>query len=77
MVIAMYHDEHNPPHFHVRYGGALASYRIDSLQRQKGRLPRHAERLVLEWASLHQGELLVNWELAQRGEELLAIDPLD
>ena len=21
IVISMYYDDHNPPHFHVRYGG--------------------------------------------------------
>jgi hypothetical protein len=29
IVIAMYYDEHPPPHFHVRYGSDKAIFTID------------------------------------------------
>ncbi len=29
MVIAMFYDEHNPPHFHARYGEQKASIKIE------------------------------------------------
>ena len=28
IVISMNYDDHNPPHFHVRYGGARATVEI-------------------------------------------------
>jgi len=77
IVVTMYHDEHNPPHFHVLYSGAQASFALEPLRRVRGRWPGRAERLVLEWAALHRDELVMNWERAQRGEELITIDPLD
>jgi len=32
MIIAMFYDDHAPPHFHVRYGGQRAIVAIDTLQ---------------------------------------------
>jgi hypothetical protein len=33
--------------------------------------------LVIEWAALHQEELLADWERAQAQQELLKIAPLE
>jgi hypothetical protein len=41
-----------------------------------GSLPNRALALVIEWAQLHQDELLANWERARREEPLLPIQPL-
>ena len=77
IVIAMYHREHAPPHFHAIYGGSRASFVIEPVTRLSGKLPPRAERMVRQWAALHGAELLSNWRRAQRNEELLRIDPLD
>ena len=53
MVIAMYYNDHAPPHFHVRYSKQKAIVGIDPLVVLAGRLTPRAERLVLEWAALH------------------------
>jgi len=29
IIIAMFHDDHNPPHFHARYGGYKTAIRIE------------------------------------------------
>jgi hypothetical protein len=42
----------------------------------EGDLPRRALRLVREWAELHQGELLENWQRARARQPLERIDPL-
>jgi hypothetical protein len=39
-------------------------------------LPKRASQLVLEWARLHQDELLVDWRKAQIGEAPDKIEPL-
>jgi len=41
-----------------------------------GRLPRRALELVLDWAELHQAELMQDWDLCQRQELPRKIDPL-
>ncbi len=76
MVIQMYWDEHPPPHFHVRYSEWRATVGIHTLSILTGALPRNAERLVLEWASEHQTELLENWARCERLAQLSKIPPL-
>ena len=53
MVIAMYYNDHAPPHFHVRYGKQKAVIGIDPLELLEGKLSRKAKSLVLEWATAH------------------------
>jgi hypothetical protein len=49
MVIAMYYDDHVPPHFHVRYGEHKAIITIDTLEMVDGYLPVRAFGLVVGW----------------------------
>ena len=77
MVIAMYYNDHTPPHFHVRYGMQKAVVGIDPLALLAGRLSPKTLGLVLEWAALHQAELMANWELARQQAPLNRIDPLE
>ncbi len=62
IVITMYFDEHNPPHFHVRYNEHRASMEIESLNVMAGKLPARVRGLVEEWAEFHRDELLEMWE---------------
>ena len=41
-----------------------------------GRLSPRAHALLVEWASVHADELLLDWDLAQAGQPLKRIDPL-
>ncbi len=76
IVIAMYFDDHGPPHFHARHADGAAKIRIDTLEAIDSTLGRRQLRLVLAWAELHQVDLLENWRLARIGETLREIDPL-
>jgi phosphomannomutase len=76
IVIEMYWSDHNPPHFHARYGGHRAEVEIRTLETIRGGLPPKATSLIMEWAALHQHELLVQWERARNHEPLSKIDPL-
>lgn len=76
ILIAMYHDDHPPPHFHAIYGEHEARIAIDSLQVIEGWLPTRAARLVREWGALHRAELIDNWERARLHIPLDKIDPL-
>jgi hypothetical protein len=77
VVVAMFYQEHNPPHFHVRYNKHKVAISIKDLAFLKGKLPPKVLGLVMEWASLHQQELLENWEAAKRWQILRPIAPLE
>lgn len=62
MVISMYFDEHNPPHFHVRYNDYRAVISIRNCNLLDGHLPARVRGLIEEWVELHQEELLQMWE---------------
>ena len=66
IVIAMFFDDHGPPHFHARHAEGNAKVRVDTVEVIESSLPRRQLRLVLAWAELHQDELLENWRLARR-----------
>jgi len=76
IIIFINYDEHNPPHFHAKYGEHAASILIDPVHLQEGHLPRQAWGLLKEWAEQHQAELLEDWELTRIGNAPFKIDPL-
>lgn len=77
IVITMNYNDHAPPHFHVRYSGQKALIGIQTLTVLQGRLSPRVFGLVMEWASLHQAELMEDWELARQQAELQRIEPLE
>jgi hypothetical protein len=76
IVIWMYWQDHQPPHFHAKYGNFEVIIAIDDLSVFAGKLPARALGLVIEWASMHQQELLENWQLALQHLPLKTIEPL-
>ena len=54
IVISMYFDEHNPPHFHIQYNEYRASMDINTFNLTAGTLPARVRGLVEEWAELHR-----------------------
>ena len=76
IIIKMYYREHNPPHFHADYGEHKAIVDIQKLELWNGYLPPRVLGLVIEWAAIHQAELMDNWEKAIKQEALLPIKPL-
>ena len=76
IVIKMFFDDHNPPHFHAEYSGHEALIDVNTLAVFSGRLPARAQALVNEWATLHQEELRSDWQKAKRLEPLEKIEPL-
>jgi hypothetical protein len=76
IIIFMNFNEHNPPHFHVRYNEHLASMEIKSLGILDGKLPARIHGLVAEWAELHQQDLMENWERMRKTGGYKKIEPL-
>jgi Domain of unknown function (DUF4160) len=77
ILITMYYNDHAPPHFHVKYGQQKAIISIQSLSVLEGELSARGLGLVIEWAKIHQQELLQNWELARQNVTLQKISPLE
>lgn len=76
ILIRMFFNEHAPPHFHAEYGEFKAIIDIRSFEVIEGKLPRRALELVVDWAELHQTELLEDWELCRSHVEPRPIEPL-
>lgn len=76
IAIAIFYNEHNPPHFHVRYSGHKASININDLAVTKGLLPPRALGLVMEWAAMHKEDLLHAWQQAKDNQRPDRIEPL-
>ena len=79
LIVAMYYldsKQHNHPHIHVKYGEDEAVFRIPDGEMLEGKLPGGKIKLVRAWIEIHHEELMANWELAVKGNEVFKIDPL-
>lgn len=76
ILIQMFYNDHAPPHFHARYAEYQGIIDINTLKILEGDLPRRALGLVLDWAELHQDELLSDWELCAKRQRPNKIEPL-
>lgn len=75
IVIYMFFQDHDPPHFHVKYQDFEATVNIeDGIIR--GEIPRRALRLIYEWLDLHKDELIENWRISEQRKPLKKIEPL-
>jgi len=74
--IKMYYNDHAPPHFHAQYAEHEALIEIETMAVIAGDLPSRALGLVVEWASMHRGELREAWKRARNLEPLGKIEPL-
>ncbi len=76
IIIQMFWNEHAPPHFHARYGDFEGIINIQELKMTEGTLPIRALALTLDWAELHQSELLEDWRLCTHKQMPKKIEPL-
>lgn len=76
IVIFMHFNEHNPPHFHARYGDYEITIEINS-GIIEGKFPKRALNHVLEWFEIHKNELKENWNLIQSEGIYKKISPLE
>ncbi|MFZ2726817.1 MAG: DUF4160 domain-containing protein [Methylococcaceae bacterium] len=76
IVIAMFWNDHSPPHFHAKYGDYEITVNIFTGV-VEGKFPKRALRHVLDWYDLHKEELIINWELCRKSKEPNQIEPLE
>ncbi len=65
IVIYMYYNDHNPPHFHVQGCDCDAVCNIKTFMIE-GEISKNTSGKVRKWANIHQLELLVIWEKTQK-----------
>ncbi len=73
----MFYNDHAPPHFHAVYGEYELLVSISPITILAGKVPNRVRSMVLEWAALHQVELMENWEHCRRAEPLSSVSPLE
>jgi Domain of unknown function (DUF4160) len=77
IMIRMFYNDHAPPHFHAMYGEYELLISVSPIAILEGKAPGRVRSMVLEWAALHQSELLENWERCRQAEPLSSISPLE
>ena len=76
IVVYILWREHNPPHFHAKYGEDEISVEIES-GLVSGLMSKRALNLVQEWRVIHKDDLMRDWALAEQKKALFPIKPLE
>jgi hypothetical protein len=76
IVIYILWREHNPPHFHAKYGEDEISVEIES-GTVIGFMSKRALNLVQEWRVINKDDLMRDWVLAEQKKALFPIKPLE
>ena len=74
IIIRMFFDDHNPPHFHAEFQEHKALIDIQNACLMDGYLPKQLKQVQL-WASLHREELMENF--INLGKELKSYNKID
>ncbi len=77
IVIAIYFNDHPPPHFHARYGEHKAKFDVATGVILEGSMPRRVIALVDEWRQLHLSELEQVWDKIRDRQPYNKIAPLE
>jgi len=75
-MIFMFWREHQPPHFHAKYGDEEIEIEIES-GKYAGKMSKRALSLVQQWRKVHTKELMADWALAEKRKSLKNIEPLE
>jgi hypothetical protein len=77
IIIRMFYQDHEPPHFHANHQGDHAKYSFDGIVMAGGLRSKAAGRRVERWAALHRRELEANWAKMKASQPLERIEPLE
>ena len=77
IIIRMFFDDHNPPHFHAEHQGQEAEVDFDGRITEGEIRSSTARRLIKQWARLHRAELEANWKRGKALKSLSQIPPLE
>jgi Domain of unknown function (DUF4160) len=65
IAVRMFFNDHDPPHFHVRYQGFRARVRIADGEVIGGDLPPNISRVLKQWTALRRDALMRNWRMGR------------
>ena len=77
MIIKIYHNDHNPPHFHVEYGSKEAWVEIHTGQTIGDKFSPRLSKDIEKWRKLYKPKLLKAWNDAQNHKIPKRIKPLE
>ena len=76
IAIYMFWREHEPAHFHAKYGEDEITVEIET-GKVNGKMTSRALALVQEWRKAHLEELKKEWILVKSKKPLFPIKPLE
>jgi hypothetical protein len=76
LLFRRFFNGHAPPRCRAQYAEFKATVGIKLLTITSGALPRRAQEQVLDWAALHQEELMQDWRLCMDKQQPEPIEPL-
>jgi hypothetical protein len=76
IIVFMFWREHQPPHFHAKYGDDEVTVEIQT-GKVTGNISPRVLNMVQEWRGLHKDELIADWKLAEEDKPLKRIKPLE
>ena len=79
IIVSMYYvdnKQHHSPHIHISYQGKEAVVSIPDGALLEGDIKTNKMKLVAAWIEIHSDELMADWELALKGENVFRIEPL-
>jgi len=72
IIVYMFFNDHNPPHFKVKYAEFEANILIENGNLLNGDFPIGKLKLVQAWAEIHQIQLIEMW----KSKEFHKMNPL-
>ena len=72
LIIYMFYNDHNPPHFKAKYNEFEANILIENGSILSGDLPLSKFKLIQAWTEIHREELLEMWD----SKDFHRIEPL-
>jgi hypothetical protein len=76
IIIRMFYQDHNPPHFHAEHQGQNATFDFEGNLLEGEIDSRTARGLIKKWARKHRAELHENWKNMRQGKGFIRIEPL-
>ncbi len=79
MIVYMYNFDnikHHEPHIHIKYQGEFTVIGIPNAEILEGNLPANKYNIIKAWITIHEEELMSNWDIAINGDTVYRIEPL-
>lgn len=76
IIIAIFYDDHDLPHFHAFYNEYSVRIEIGTGNQLSGSVPKRVHNLIEEWRTQHTDELVNAWNDVQNHQPPMKISPL-